>query len=339
MKCAGCRLPIEQGGYVNAGNLPFHERCLVCCQCGQVLTRFAIERGRFYCHECHVAAFAPRCKVCALPIEGTYYEHDGGKAHAECYRKHVAGKCDVCGGPLVGKILSDGWGFRYHEAHAAQFPACDACGRLTSPEIGGGGHRLGDGRHLCGHCRPSAVRNAEEARERFAEVRAFLAQRGLVVPGAALPLHLVSRPDLMKTLARSGHPPRKAVHGVTLMEARIQGSRVVSREASIHVLTYLPAALFDGTAAHELGHAWTFLTGCPQHVYALSEGFCNYLRYLVHTAEGGDENAFYVKHMLDDPDPAYGHGFRIVRKIAERKGFPALLDHMRRKTDFPLFGW
>lgn len=292
-----------------------------------------------WCSDCYNERFAERCAVCQEAIVGAYFKHEGKKVHDACYRRNLAELCDVCGGALVGRILSDGWGYRYHEAHRSQFPPCDACSRLTCAEIGQGAVRLSDGRHLCRLCEASAVRGEAAALVRFEGVRRFLAQRGMLISDAAVPLSLVSRHALREILARSGHPPSKSVHGCTLAEQRIENARVVRTATVVYLLGSLPTALFDGIAAHELGHVWAFHSGCPRHAHALGEGFCNYLRYLVHRAGGGLDNEFYARQMMADDNPSYGQGFRIVKRLAERKGFPALLDHMRKKADFPLLGW
>ncbi|MBM3274003.1 MAG: hypothetical protein FJZ00_02535, partial [Candidatus Sericytochromatia bacterium] len=85
MRCSGCRQPIASGRFVRAGNLAFHGPCFVCAECGSSLERYMVHRNRFYCVSCHAEAFAQRCKICALPISGTYVEHEGGQVHEKCY--------------------------------------------------------------------------------------------------------------------------------------------------------------------------------------------------------------------------------------------------------------
>jgi hypothetical protein len=263
----------------------------------------------------------------------------GGKAHDACYRKHVADKCDICGGPLVGKYLVDSFGNRYHEMHRAQFPECSACGRLVTEELTGGGMSLGDGRAMCRGCYSSAIRSESEAFERYRRVRGFLEGLGMDFPPYEIPLSLVGRPKLASLMGRARHVPVKRVQGCTLYEEVIQGSRVINQQASIYILTSLPSALFEGVAAHELGHAWAYLAGCPRQDLPLAEGFCNYLSYLLHENEGGDDHAFYRKQLLESPDEAYGKGFREMKRYAERRGFPALLQYMRKSTGIPFWNF
>ena len=245
----------------------------------------------------------------------------------------------VCGTGLTGKFVIDSWGYKYHEAHRGEFPACDACGRLTCAEIGGGGYRLADGRYQCKHCQRTAVRAEAEALRRFKAIRERLEALGMAIPVGEIPLRLVGRNQLSEYLRRSGHPTRPGINGCTHMESQIQGNKVIKRDTVIYMLRDLPAELFDGTAAHELGHAWAFLSGCPTHEPTLAEGSCNYLRWLVHKEQTSPEADYYRTAMLEDPDPAYGHSFRIIKSYAERKGFPALLTLLQRSRQLPLFGW
>lgn len=346
-RCIVCKEPIV-GPYVPHWLGKAHEACYQerygekCSVCGEPLSGVFVQHQGRKAHEaCYKESLAPRCKVCALPIqESRWLIHENGAVHTNCFNKHVAERCDVCGGPITGRYITDAFGHRYHDFHRGQFPPCHACGRLTAPDIGGqGGLRLGDGRHVCGFCSPSAVRADENADRRFVKVRRDLSELGLVIPQDPLRLSVVSQQQLKRIVPRSAHPRDRDVQGLTLSEHLIQGGRVVKRTAEVFILSHLPATLFEGVAAHELGHAWIFTTGCPSHVHALAEGFCNYLQYLQYKRASGDEAEFYINRMMEDQDPAYGQGFRIVRKIAENRGFPALLEHMRRKTDFPLFGW
>lgn len=346
-RCVVCKEPI-MGAYVPHWLGKAHEACYLerygpkCSVCGEPITEAYIQHQGRKAHEaCYKESLAPRCKVCGQSIqEPRWLIHEGAPVHSDCFKRHVADRCDVCGGPITGKYIQDVFGHRYHDFHRKQFPPCHACGRLTAPDIGGpGGLRLDDGRHVCGFCAPSSVGAGAEAARRFDHVRRELADLGLVIPQEPLPLSIVSKPQLARILPRSSHPRDRDVQGLTLSEHLIQGGRVVRRTAEVFILSHLPATLFEGVAAHELGHAWIFTTGCPSHAHALAEGFCNYLQYLRYRREGTEEAEFYIARMMEDQDPAYGQGFRIVRKIAERKGFPALLEHMRKKTDFPLFGW
>lgn len=345
MRCGRCAQAIE-GRYVRAGSLAFHAGCFVCAQCGDRLSRFMAHGGRFYCPSCHEASFAPRCGVCHLPISGRFFQHEGQTVHEKCYLKHVAEKCAICNGGLAGKIILDAWGNKFHEAHLRQFPPCDSCGRCTAPPISDGSARLADGRISCTACLATAIRRDADARPRYEAIARQLAAWGVVVE-EDIPLKLVGRGELAARLAKVGHRMRKGTYGFTHMETRfeIDSSRLVPRReitdqnACIYILHSLPAELFDGAVAHEIGHAWAFLSGCPRHQPPLAEGSCNYLRWRLHEERGTPEAQAHMKTMLEDRDPAYGLGFRRVKKYVERNGFPALLELLRKSSDFPLFSF
>ncbi len=299
-----------------------------------------------YCQGCYAASVAPRCAVCDRPITGKYFQHEGRPVHEVCYLKHVAEKCAICGGGLAGRIVTDSWGNRFHEAHLRQFPPCDSCGRSTAPAIGHGGARLADGRTICSVCLATAVRSESDARSRYEAVRRQMASWGMEI-APDIPLKLVGRPELAGRLARTGHKVARGTFGFTHMETRyeIDPGRIVPRHqiteqnAGIFILHSLPADLFEGACAHELGHAWAFLSGCPRHQPQLSEGSCNYFRWRLHAEEGTPDAQAHMKTMLEDPDPIYGQGFRRAKKYVDRNGFDALLELLRRSSDFPLFSF
>ena len=345
MRCASCAHPLE-GRYVHAGGSAFHLECFTCAQCGSRLSRFLVHGGRFFCERCHAERFAPRCGVCQRPIAGKFFKHEGQTIHEACYLKHVAEKCAICDGGLSGRIMLDAWGHKFHESHLRQFPPCDSCGRCTAPEIGGGGAHLGDGRISCTGCLATAVRRESDAKTRYDAIRRQMATWGIVV-AEQIPLKLVGRKELAARLSKVGHPMRKGTYGFTHMETHyeVDGSRLLPRHeitdqnACIFILHSLPAELFDGAVAHEIGHAWAFLSGCPRHQPQLAEGSCNYFRWRLHEERGTPEALAHMKTMLEDRDPAYGQGFRRVKKYVERNGFAALLELLRRSSDFPLFSF
>ncbi|MBI6545701.1 MAG: hypothetical protein HY692_02845 [Cyanobacteria bacterium NC_groundwater_1444_Ag_S-0.65um_54_12] len=277
--------------------------------------------------------------VCGKAIRDRYVPQQSGKVHDSCYVGQLAPKCAVCGSGMLGTIVTDSWGYRYHEIHRRQFPPCDVCGRLTCHEIGGGGVRIGDGRHLCRYCLRTAVQDDSKALKRFRAVREQLAGWGMAIPGADIPLRLVDLSGMQRLLRAKSQLASKRVSGFTQMQSEIVGGSVRQRQVVIYMLSYLPQELFDGTAAHELGHAWAFFAGCPQHQPALSEGACNYLRWRIHELHDGPEAQFFMKGMLEERDPVYGQGFRRVKNYVERSGFAALLKLLQRSADFPLFDW
>jgi len=60
------------------------------------------------------------------------------------------------------------------------------------------------------------------------------------------------------------------------------------------------------------------------------------MSYRVHQEQGGEMAAYHVDCLLKDPHPAYGAGFRRVKRLVERRGFDQLLLLLQRSRDFPL---
>jgi hypothetical protein len=337
MTCATCRQPIT-GRYVQFGRKVYHPNHLLCAACGEPLDprQFMEHQGQPYHPKCYAESFAERCAICHKPIMGRYIKKDGHSYHEECYRNKLAEKCAVCGGGLVGKFFIDPWGNKYHAAHQSQCPNCEYCGRVISPATTGGGYTYGDGRSICMLCYKTQISGNAKARPLVEEVRAKLAEWGIEVPASAAPVNLVDRGTLRNLLRRTGHPGGPNVNGFTSVLTEKQGNHIVKREMGVYVLYGMPKELFMGTLAHELIHVWINLNNGRKLDYAFEEGSCNYFKYLMHTHSDGDLAAYAVKSMQQDPDPAYGAGFRRAKRYVDSKGLPNLITLLQRSTNFPL---
>ena len=100
--CASCKQPLRTGKFVAARGTHYHARCLLCADCGALLTGDIQEiNGRLYCSD-HYRARAARpaepivpCARCRLAIG----DDDGVTAleqnwHAACFRCSES-SCDV----------------------------------------------------------------------------------------------------------------------------------------------------------------------------------------------------------------------------------------------------
>lgn len=68
--CAGCSKEIV-GNLIAFGGKQYHPGCMVCETCSETLAEtFHEEQGGFYCKECYINAFAPKCSVCTNAVEG-----------------------------------------------------------------------------------------------------------------------------------------------------------------------------------------------------------------------------------------------------------------------------
>jgi len=306
-----------------------------CARCGDGLQGPVLRVAGVVLHpECFV------CADCGRPLQGRYVLGPAGSAHhPQCYARAHAESCAVCGQGMLGRFVVDAVGRRYHARHLKEFLRCATCGDLCAPGLAGRAIGLGDGRAQCVTCHRSAVRGTREALPRWQGVLSLLGQWGVHVDVGNVPLELVDRTRLHRLLQQAGQRPHLSLHGLTRHHVHRRGGRVIRQELSVFAMTWLPGTLLEGILAHELGHVWIHQNGCPVHQPELAEGACNVLRWMVHVHQATEESERLIREMDADPHPAYGGGFRRVRRMVERQGLPKLLDHLRRSAHFPMLAW
>lgn len=309
-----------------------------CSHCRQAISgRYYPYRGRALHPHCFEAHYAPRCAICGEALTGKYVQSEGQAYHERCYGEHKAEKCEVCLRMIVGPMLTDYWGHKYHAQHAREFGSCTYCSRLVHPRITGGGTTYGDGRVICRGCHTTAVHRDREGQAVVARVRQQLAGWGVDLGTLAVPIRFIDRNQLSRYLHGGPHASAKFVFGFAHMETARQGRTVTNRQASVYLLTGLPLETLEASAAHELMHVWNFFHA-PQHTFALEEGSCNYMSYRIYQGHTGPMAAYHIDTMMKDPHPHYGEGFRRVKKYVDRQGFEALLTLLKSRADFPMLG-
>lgn len=283
-----------------------------CAGCGgKIYSDYFETRGNFYHADCF------RCSQCGLPITGTYVVHKQKNFHKKCFDRDVALKCDVCGGVIEGQYLLNFWGNAYHPEHLGQILQCDFCNRLIVGQLVKGTVRLPDGRHLCGHCRPSAVTSAGKARELMLDVAEHLENYGLVVDPGRIELALVDQ-DSLSYLATGRSDDTKGFTDYTVKKNLF--GQVRDETIHVYLLYGMPEVQMKSTIAHELTHVWQFTEGRLDQDRVLSEGSANFVSFLVLRQDGSPEAEFIIDNMTHDDDPAYGEGFRKVKNYVEQKG-------------------
>jgi len=103
----------------------------------------------------------------------------------------------------------------------------------------------------------------------------------------------------------------------------------------IAVLQGLPAVLFQGVTAHELGHVWLIVHGIQGLPSWAEEGFCEYLSYRYYYDLNTPESRYHAVSIENNADPVYGEGFRRVRALADALGFPRFLEILRTTKRLP----
>lgn len=271
------------------------------------------------------------CEYCKKPIsQGRYIKAEQGIFHEKCYHNHVALKCSLCGKSISGRYSKDYWGNTYCDNHTKQYAPCFYCQRLISDKTTRGGIKYGDGRTICAICAKTAVNNDNQAAAILQKARIALEKYGITLGQYNPRLFLVDRKKL-KSLSKQS----REQSGFTYFKMATRAGQIESLTIDIYILKGLPEVSFLATAAHELMHVWHHLNGIPGTQAAYLEGSCNYAAYLVLALIKSPESLFEIHKLMKNPDKVYGDGFRKVKNLADKKGRPFWLSHLRKNKKLP----
>ena len=152
----------------------------------------------------------------------------------------------------------------------------------------------------------------------YGHIKPKLIQLGIYLPQYNLSTSIVSRAEMDRLLRR----PSNGVTGLTV-------SRGVPFGMShyVYILDGMSPCLFKETLAHECGHVWLNDRNSRLNRSGIQEveGFCNLLAYKVLLFEFSEESKTTRQNMLDNPDPIYGDGFRMMKQRADMEGWSNFL--------------
>jgi hypothetical protein len=229
----------------------------------------------------------------------------------------------------MGEFLVDHWGTKFCKEHQQQYPACTYCGRLVPPQQQERGAEV----VRCTVCRSNAIETIEEAKPLYARVVRWAGSQGLTYNKLPLSLELCDRSKLALLLRE-----RSGAHslGATTSATYSQNGHIVRTDVSgVAILQGIPATLFQGVTMHELGHVWLIVHGvCGLPMWA-EEGFCELLAYRYYQDLNTPEGRYYALSTEQNPNPAYGDGFRQLHALADKYGFPRLLSILDTTKQLP----
>jgi hypothetical protein len=290
----------------------------VCAACGKKLGRDFVEiEEKYYHSKCFT------CNYCNKPIPDSFTRYEGKNYHTQCFEAQIAIRCDFCGGIIKGKYISNFWGNAYHPEHEGEEIQCGFCGRFIVGKLVEKSVVFQDGRHHCGECISTAVFESGEAKSLLKEVAEWLDDFGLGVDPKLIEVSLVNKDALRRLAAGESQDARGFVdHEVT----RTLSGDVTHQATRMYLLYGIPRTEMIGTIAHELTHVWMFLQSGKERDKALVEGSCNFSAYLILKKIGTDQAMFIIDNMQNNPNAAYGEGFRLIKRYVEANG----LDGWRR---------
>lgn len=330
-RCDRCERPIR-GAYVKrdsegGGDAQFlHPECAraalpLCDQCGRPIEDAFIQDGEARYHEsCYREHVALRCARCRTPIEGPYYTQEGRPYCAACFAAYVAPRCVVCGEAILDREYPlNFWKEACHTACSPRMRECDVCDHAIEGKRGARSRQLPDGRSICTSCVAGGITDAAEGRQSLEAVAREMAVLGFAVETKEVGLELCGH-DRLQALSGS---PRTSGH--TTFEGRLVNGVMRQETVTIHVLSHLVGARYDGVAAHELTHVYLHRRVAKQIPSFVEEGFCNYVASLVLRRRSADLARYQLQAMEIDTDPDYGDGYRRVRRWVEGHSVDALL--------------
>lgn len=244
--------------------------------------------------------------------------------------------CDVCRQKLSGQIVQDAWGHVSHAAHDQPLYFCGSCQRMMSRHTSRGGFFYEDGRPICGYCRQSAVTEGVAVNKTKRAVLEILEKTGFVDIPKNIEIVLANSHALTNKTNHAG------TRGVTLTNTQYSHHKRVGMVHQIGILYGLPYIEFAGILAHELLHVWQNQNDVKLPAM-YTEGFCNLGSYAIYAASD-ESHQMLAKHLIrqlmENKDPIYGNGFRLMYKKLEGMGWPALIsDVLANKNGWEASLW
>ena len=293
----------------------------LCCQaCGGAIDGRYINALGATWHPDHFV-----CSVCGRPIGAErFYTEENKPVHLQCYADHIAPRCVYCDKPLLEAHITNRWGQWFCAEHDGTAPECAFCHRIVTP-----GTRVSDywgtGETVCTVCQAAAIDTEAEAVTALRTAVQWMQASGLTVRSrSSFRVELVGPDELMTEDDADGRPKLGLAH---LRHTHDSSGSVRVDVTRLQLRRGMPSPMFEGTAVHELGHAWFGIhqiRGLPRWV---EEGFCELLAYRWYQAVGSETARIFARGIAENEDPVYGEGFRRVLATVERHGWDAVLRH------------
>lgn len=147
---------------------------------------------------------------------------------------------------------------------------------------------------------------------------------GMKLPAHRLQLFLVDKAMLCRLACA---PLDSGILGLTLTD-----STPVGHYYCVYLLDNQPIFLHLETLAHEMGHVWLYENvhdqnrKSPQEI----EGFCELVAFKTLEFDLTMAALSHRNEMLQNPDPIYGYGLRMMKARADAVGWNTFLHQLRK---------
>ncbi|MBM7769883.1 hypothetical protein JOD54_000087 [Actinokineospora baliensis] len=231
--------------------------------------------------------------------------------------------CTVCGGAPPGSYELS----MHEEPTCVSHPVamrCALCGRPAPDQRTPGWSRWGASTR-CPRCALGAIECQDDARGQIPVVRAAMAALGIELTRRVRVTLADPGPLSPDTTGRDG------VLGITHQQWGPDGYAAVS----IEIAGGLTPVHFGATLAHELGHAWLAERKSGPLPLPLEEGVCEVFAGAWLKKQDTPLATRLRAAMDTNPDPVYGHGYRMVRAAIVHAGIEAVLTSVVRTGALP----
>lgn len=192
---------------------------------------------------------------------------------------------------------------------------CSECFRLVKKAE----NTLSDGRVIC----PDCIRIAVSPKQPFNWIVDQVLARMKSYGFGAL--------DMTRITIWSATTKEMAMYRKAAINVFNEGFCRLKKDGKIDLLieSHLTKIHFAGVLSHELMHAWCFQNGFYSIPQEWSEGICNLCSYLTYQSIDFPLAKVYQDNMMEDPDPIYGDGFRMVLEFYKRYGWGGIMKKIK----------
>ncbi|MCF8414000.1 MAG: protein DA1 [Melioribacteraceae bacterium] len=327
--CYTCNEPIS-GQYLVLDGKKFHPDHFLCDKCKLPISgSYQKESNKYYHLDCFSEMKGLYCAFCGEVFTGGYIEVNGKKYHKLCFENNVAERCWICNNPLSGGFLSDIYGNKFHSIHENELERCNNCNRLISENSTEGGVQYNDGRSICNICYNNAVNGQKAVEAALSMVISDLEQKGIKINSDNISIRASDR-KILQSAAGLSYSSKMQGFCDTQTKVETLNGKEVSRNVkhTIYALTGVPERYIQTTIAHELMHVWLHENTTDKQNEILREGSCNFASYLFLKDKSDNLSKEILLGLENDPDPAYGNGFRLVKNRFKDRPIVDLLNFL-----------
>ena len=321
-----------------------------------------------YCFFLNYTTYAKtlRCATCGARIKGDFLKNSKGEffCSKRCFEKSLP-KCAVCGKPAHMSV-GDKY-FCSQKCFESTWPICSHCKRRVQDGVWRGLDkkflckecaekpkcfscnmpadfaRLDDGRYICKKCNETAVNDFVKLKKIANEVRKVMKEQLHIGTDHNIKYCMTSLTKLQEKTTSKQQGIELGLYFFSQMvekittEKKIMGKTTTSTKKyvkeekyTIYFLYGIPENKLREVAAHELAHDWMqeFYPGIRD--LKVKEGWAEYIASRVNTIYGRSK---MNRRMQQNPDPIYGEGYRMIKKIAEQEDLDALIKFFEKKSE------